>query len=102
MFREWNDFYLLVGGAAGALIGLLFVVVTLTSGNDRERALAGARDFMTPTVVMFSTVVVLSGLAMAPGLGAALQGALIAAGGVAGVVYDSRIMANIRRREKSG
>jgi len=28
-FAEWESFYLIVGGAAGALIGLQFVVMTL-------------------------------------------------------------------------
>jgi hypothetical protein len=28
-FEEWESFYLIVGGAAGALIGLQFVVMTL-------------------------------------------------------------------------
>jgi hypothetical protein len=27
--REWSNFYLIVGSAAGALIGLQFVVLTL-------------------------------------------------------------------------
>ena len=30
-FDEWDSFYLIVGGAAGALIGLQFVVMTLVA-----------------------------------------------------------------------
>jgi hypothetical protein len=29
MFEDWGEFYLVVGGAAAVLIGLIFVVITL-------------------------------------------------------------------------
>ena len=29
MFESWSDFYLVVGGAAAVLLGLIFVVVSL-------------------------------------------------------------------------
>jgi len=32
-FAEWNGFYVIVGSAAGALIGLQFVVLTLISNR---------------------------------------------------------------------
>ena len=31
MFEGWSEFYILVGAADGALIGLLFVVTTLSA-----------------------------------------------------------------------
>jgi hypothetical protein len=34
MLEGWKDYFLLVGSAAAALIGLLFVVVTLTAGRE--------------------------------------------------------------------
>ena len=68
MFEHWDSFYLLVGGAAGALIGLLFIVMTLIRGGDTGARLRGAAIFMTPTVVHLSMVLVLSALATAPGL----------------------------------
>ena len=37
MFEGWENFYLIVGPSAAALIGLMFVVVTLTAGRDREQ-----------------------------------------------------------------
>ena len=46
---KWDDFYVIVGSAAGALIGLQFVVITLIA-EDRlpgRRMLAAA--FGTPT-----------------------------------------------------
>jgi hypothetical protein len=41
--NKWENFYLIVGGAAGALIGLQFVVVTLIADKPALRlAEAGA------------------------------------------------------------
>ena len=33
MFAGWNNYFMLLGAASGSLIGLLFVVVTLTAGE---------------------------------------------------------------------
>ena len=66
MFEHWSDFYILVGSAAGALIGLMFVVVTLTSGMDRDQALRGASRYMTPTVTEFTAVLLTAAFATAP------------------------------------
>ena len=42
MFHGWDNFFLTTGPSAGSLIGLLFVVITLTAGRDRDKALRGA------------------------------------------------------------
>src|SRR6058998_2956583 len=44
-FAEWDSFYVIVGSAAGALIGLQFVVLTLIAERPPLRAAdAGARS----------------------------------------------------------
>jgi len=37
-FAEWDSFYVIVGSAAGALIGLQFVVLTLVAERAPLRA----------------------------------------------------------------
>jgi len=70
MFEHWDSFYLLTGGAAGALIGLLFIVATLTKGAlDPDSALRGSSIYMTPIVFHLAVVLAISGLATAPGVG---------------------------------
>src|SRR5215472_5176517 len=84
MIFGWSNFYFLVGSAAAGLIGLTFVVVTLTAGRGRAASLRGASLYLTPTVVHFVTVFAISAVTMAPGLGrraAASAIALIAAFG---------------------
>ena len=48
----WENFYVIVGSSAGALIGLQFVVMTLIANMPitRDDAQAG-NTFTTPTVV---------------------------------------------------
>ncbi|HUO14993.1 MAG TPA: hypothetical protein VMX38_08410 [Verrucomicrobiae bacterium] len=63
----WENFYVIVGSSAGALIGLQFVVMTLIAtrpiGPGRSQ---GADAFATPTIVHFGTVLLLSAIACAP------------------------------------
>lgn len=52
---EWESFYLIVGSAAGALIGLQFVVLTLIAERPPLRAADAGAAFMTPTIVHFGS-----------------------------------------------
>ena len=78
MFEGWDNFYLMLGPAAVGLIGLLFVVVTLTAGFDRSKAIRGQALYLTPTALHFGMVMVISAIAMAPRLGPAATAAVSA------------------------
>lgn len=66
-FAGWDNFYVIIGGSAGALIGLQFVVMTLIAEVPRARmAPQAAHAFSTPTIIYFGTVLLLSGLCTAP------------------------------------
>ena len=65
-FEEWDSFYLIVGGAAGALIGLQFVVMTLLADNPRLVSRETGSAFSTPTVVHFATALLLSAIMRMP------------------------------------
>jgi hypothetical protein len=63
----WEDFYVIVGSSAGALIGLQFVVITLIAGRPVARGEAQAGEaFSTPSVVHFGVVLLLSAVVSAP------------------------------------
>ena len=66
MFSGWQTFYQLTGSAAAELIGLLFIVATLTRGQQPGSE-NGMKLFTTPTVVHLTVVLIVSALALAPG-----------------------------------
>jgi hypothetical protein len=63
---EWDSFYVIVGSAAGALIGLQFVVMTLIAERPPLRAADAGAAFATPTIVHFGVALLLSALLRAP------------------------------------
>jgi hypothetical protein len=83
LLHEWHEFYLLLGTSAAALSGLTFVVLSING----ERAESGMRGFVAPTVVFFTTVLVVSALMLAPGLSAIWLAVLLALVGFGGLVY---------------
>ena len=96
MFHAWDGFYLLIGSASAGLIGLMFVVATLMTGTDSERAERGARYYTTPTVFHLGVVFVLSTLSAVPGLSAPAAGMIIAICALAGLAYVGSITPRIR------
>ena len=89
MFEGWDEFYFMTGSSAAALIGLLFVVATLTAGRDRSTVETGAKLFTTPLVCHFGAVLVLSAAALVPSITpvpyALLSGAIALVGAGFGV-----------------
>jgi len=95
---DWDSFYVIVGSAAGALIGLQFVVMTLVA--QRPPAGAGVADaaaaFGTPTVVYFSTVLFLAALLRAPWRSTTPVAVLCALVGVGGAAYAANVVRRMR------
>ena len=90
MFEGWSEFYLMAGGAAAVLIGLIFVVISLMQDRSRSSVLAGSRLYMGPIVLGVSFVLALSAAALVPGIGrctfAALAGAAALWGLARGII----------------
>jgi len=67
MLNGWENFYVIVGSSAGALIGLQFVVITLIAAKPLARVDAQTGGaFATPSVVHFGVVLLLSAIGSAP------------------------------------
>jgi hypothetical protein len=93
----WQNFYVIVGSSAGALVGLQFVVMSLLAEMRTVRVDAqSAGAFATPTIVYFGAVLGLSGILCAPwdsiGAAAVLWG-LVGAGGL---VYTAIVARRMR------
>ena len=84
---EWDSFYVIVASAAGGLIGLQFVVITLISGRPARFKEANAA-FATPTILHFSAVLLLSALLRAPWRSIGGPSLLLALLGFAGMLYS--------------
>jgi hypothetical protein len=93
----WENFYVIVGSSAGALIGLQFVVMTLIAGRPAGRADAQAGDaFSTPSVVHFGVVLLLSAVNSAPWEGVGAVVLLWGLVGFGGVVYAVIVARRLR------
>lgn len=94
-FAEWESFYVIVGSAAGALIGLQFVVLTLIAERPQLGTPEAGAAFATPTIVHFSTVLLLSAVLRVPwhAIGAfAVVWGLVGLAGIAYAVIVARRM----------
>jgi hypothetical protein len=93
----WENFYVIVGSSAGALIGLQFVVITLIANSPakQDQALAGSA-FATPTIVHFSVVLLLAGAQCAPWSEVRPIAIIWGGLGVGGMVYEMIVTRRMR------
>jgi len=87
MFAGWSEFYFLLGSSAAGLIGLLFVVVTLTAGAQNQSTERGRHLFMTPVVFHFAVVLTISALCTSERMGSQILSLVIGAASVIGLLY---------------
>jgi hypothetical protein len=93
----WENFYVIVGSSAGALIGLQFVVITLIAAMPRRAGTAQAgAAFSTPNVVHFGSVLLLSGILSAPWQAIAPAAVLWGLLGLSGIVYEIVVFRRMR------
>jgi len=97
VFQGWDNYFFMLGSAGAGLIGLLFVVVTLTAGFDREQALRGQALYMFPTMVAFALVLGMSAIVIAPGLPPAVVIGVLGAGALGGCAAAIRATIGILR-----
>jgi hypothetical protein len=93
---KWANFYVIVGSAAGALIGLQFVVLTLVAQRPSQSFAEGGAAFGSPTTVHLSSVLFLSALLNAPW--ESILGPIVLWGilGFVGVVYSLIVIRRVR------
>src|SRR5215470_13801707 len=83
----WDSFYVIVGSAAGALIGLQFVVLTLIAARPPIPAADAGAAFATPTIVHFGAALLLSALLRVPWPTITFAAVPLGLVGVSGAVY---------------
>jgi hypothetical protein len=91
-----ENFYVIVGSAAGALIGLQFVVVTLIADSPALRVPEGVAAFATPTIVHFGVVLLLSAVVSVPWHNIATVSVVWGLVGLSGIVYAVIVSRRLR------
>src|SRR5437899_4750731 len=94
----WENFYVIVGSAAGALIGLQFVVMTLIAERPPIRAAEAGAAFATPTIVHFCAVLLLSALLRVPWQTITIAAVLWGVMGLGGVAYAVIVARRMRKQ----
>ena len=96
-FTAWESFYVIIGSASAVLMGLQFVVVTLSTEINAPGGGSAVGAFSTPTIVHFCAVLTVAAIVSAPW--PSLGGAAVALGvcAVAGVVYTAIVTRRARR-----
>lgn len=93
---KWDSFYEIVGSAAGALIGLQFVVLTLVAGRPELRGREVGAAFATPTIVHFGSALLLSALLCVPWQTITVIAVLWGIVGFGGIAYALNVARHMR------
>jgi hypothetical protein len=95
---SWQNFYVIVGSAAAALTGLMFVVITLIAGTRLRRSTEAVGAFGTPTVVHFCIALLIAAILSAPWQALWNAGLLLGLCGLGGVMYIVIVIRRARRQ----
>jgi len=98
LLTAWQNFYVIIGSAAGALTGLMFVVVTLIAGSGARRSLDAVGAFGTPNVVHFCLALLVAAILCAPWQALWQAGLLPGLCGLGGVIYVIIVIRRARRQ----
>ena len=95
----WESFYIIVGSSAGALTGLQFVVMALIADRPGRATQLQIDAFATPTILHFCAALLVSAILSAPWSSLESVGWILAACGLAGVIYAVIVVLRARRQE---
>lgn len=88
VLNEWQDFYVIVGSAAGALTGLQFVVMALIADMPAMESETNAvHAFSTPSIVNFGAVLLLAAVLVMPWHSVMPISIIWSVAGAFGIVY---------------
>jgi len=94
----WQNFYVIVGSASAALIGLQFVVIALVAGQIRRPTWTEIDAFATPTIRHLGACLLVSSMLCAPWPSLAVTGIALAVCGATGLAYGVVIIRRARHQ----
>jgi hypothetical protein len=102
----WHDFYVLVGGSAATLTGLMFIAISLGTGRwaARDRPLLDAAfgAFLSPTFIHFVYVLITAIVLLVPTITATVLGVLLVLVGLGSLGHTARNLPFFRERFRRG
>lgn len=94
----WQNFYLILGSSASALIGIQFVVITLVANMRHPASAESISAFATPTVVQLASALILSVLVNVPWGSLGILSLALSSCGVLGMAYCLRVIRRAHRQ----
>jgi hypothetical protein len=94
---DWHDFYILLGTASAALVALLFVAVSVGANFLNPERSTATRTFMSPVVFHYSSILLLSLIALIPAHTPASLAIGIAIVATVGVVFTIVVLVGLAR-----
>jgi hypothetical protein len=99
VLTTWQNFYVIIGSSAGALTGLMFVVITLIAGSTRlRRASDPIAAFSAPNVTNFCAALLIAAILCAPWQMLWNAGLLLGLCGLWGIIYVVIVLQRVRNQ----
>jgi hypothetical protein len=98
LLTTWQNFYVIIGSSAGALTGLMFVVITLIAGTRARRTIEPIAAFSAPNVVHFCLALLVAAILCAPWQMLWNAGLPLGLCGLGGITYAAIVARRVRRQ----
>ena len=99
--EKWHDFFMLVGTAAGTLVGLTFVAASIGASLFMKGFNEVMKAFITPTIIHFSAVLFVCFVVVAPSLSSVKLAVFTGVIALVGVGYSSTTLFRISSSHSS-
>src|SRR6202171_1783839 len=96
-FHDWHDFFILLGTACATLVGLMFIAVSIGASIFKEENRPALEIFLGPTIVHFTSVLVLCVLAIVPSHSWLSLAGLTSLIGFAGFLFSAGVLFRLLR-----
>ena len=100
--RDWQNFYILAGGASAILAGLMFVAISLGSTLITRKDIPALRGFVSPTLIHFIYVLATSAVVLIPNVTRTSLGVVLMLAGIVSLGWTLGTQPQIRRPDREG
>jgi hypothetical protein len=95
--RSWQNFYFMIGGAAAALVGLMFVAMSLGMPYVTDVNREDLHIFVTPSIFYFVSVLLMACVMLVPTYTPMLFTLIVLLGGAVGLFWSLQYVRRLMR-----